>query len=48
MRGQYYNGFSRTGCQREELGWFGSGQVLLESPCECGIKPPSLISHGVS
>ena len=27
---------------------FGSGQGLLESPCECGIEPPGSISHGVS
>ena len=27
--------------------WFGSGQELLESPCECGIEPPGSISHGV-
>ena len=31
-----------------ELGWFGSGYGLLESPCECGIEPPGFISHGVS
>ena len=23
-----------------ELGRFGSGQELLEIPCECGIDPP--------
>ena len=27
---------------------FGSGQELLESPCECGIVPPGSISHGGS
>ena len=34
-------------CQYEELGWFGSGLGLLESPCVCDIEPPCSISHGV-
>ena len=34
--------------QYKELGWFGSGCGLLESPCECGIEPPGSIRHGVS
>ena len=30
--------------------WVDSAQDygLLESPCECGIKPPGFINHGVS
>ena len=32
----------------EEIGLFGSGLELLESPCECGIEPSGSISHGVS
>ena len=27
---------------------FGTEKGLLESPCEYGIKPPGLISHGAS
>ena len=33
-------------CQYEELGLFGSGKELLESPCEYGIECPGSISHG--
>ena len=28
--------------------WFGPGYGLFESPCECGIKTPGSISHGVN
>ena len=35
-------------CQYEELVCLSIGQGLLESPCECGIEPPSFISHRVS
>ena len=48
MGGQYKNGPSRNRYQYDELGWFDSGQGLLESPCECGIEPLGSISHGVS
>ena len=32
----------------EEMGWFGSGQGLFESPFECGTEPSGSISYGVS
>ena len=48
MGGHYFNRYQRNRYQYEELGWFGSGYGLLESPCECDIKPPGYISHGVS
>jgi hypothetical protein len=31
----------------EELSLFGSGEGLMESPCECRIKPRTSISYGV-
>ena len=46
MGGQYYNGPSRDRYQCGELGCFGSGYELLESPCKCGSEPPGSISHG--
>ena len=33
--------------QYEGLGWSGSEQGLLESPCECGFEPPGFITNGV-
>ena len=35
------------GINVRELSWFGSGQGLLESPCECSIEPAGSISHEV-
>ena len=29
--------------QYRELGWFGSGYELLESPCECDVEFPGSI-----
>ena len=36
------------GINAGELGWFGLGYELLESPCEWGIETPGSISYGVS
>ena len=36
-----------VGIKYEELGWFGLGLGLLETPCECDIERPGSMSHGV-